>query len=84
MVVSRKYSTSKTNPFPFWHQTQRRGTDERELQRLGGVLRDLRDARVAESQEMASRWDEEKFAAPRRCELSVPHQCLDLGLAAAE
>eukprot|EP00903_Cladosiphon_okamuranus_P005754 g5707.t2 len=45
---------------------QRRGSDERELQRLGGILRDLRDTRVAESQEIASRWDEDKFAAPRR------------------
>eukprot|EP00752_Nemacystus_decipiens_P003932 g3600.t1 len=40
--------------------------DEQELQRLGDVLRGLRETRVAESQEAASRWDEEKFAAPRR------------------
>lgn len=51
----------------FWQQTQRLAGDEQELQRLGDVFRELRETRVAERQEVASRWDEEKFAAPRRC-----------------
>ncbi|CAM9983975.1 unnamed protein product [Ectocarpus sp. 12 AP-2014] len=40
--------------------------DKQELQRLGGVLRDLRKTREARSQEIESRWDEDKFAASQR------------------
>ncbi|CAM9766366.1 unnamed protein product [Pylaiella littoralis] len=40
--------------------------DDQELQRLGGLLRELREKRAAESMKTASRWDEEKFAASRR------------------
>ncbi|CAM9351434.1 unnamed protein product [Scytosiphon promiscuus] len=39
---------------------------ENELRHLGGVLKQLRESRVAQSREVASRWDEEKFAADRR------------------
>lgn len=67
-MVVRK-CTSEVNHF--FRQQIRSAGDEQELQRLGGVLRDLRETRVAETHEVASRWDEEKFAAPRRCERSV-------------
>ncbi|CAM9190674.1 unnamed protein product [Hapterophycus canaliculatus] len=40
--------------------------DDKELQHLGGVLRQLREARAAESREVASLWNEEKFAASQR------------------
>lgn len=40
--------------------------DEKELQRLGGMFRDLRETRAAASEESACRWDEHKFAASRR------------------
>lgn len=49
-------------------QASRQGSvdDKQELQRLGGVLRDLRKTREARSQEIESRWDEDKFAASQR------------------
>lgn len=49
-------------------QASRQGSvgDEQELQRLGGVFRDLRKTREATSQEIESRWDEDKFAASQR------------------
>ncbi|CAM9830068.1 unnamed protein product [Laminaria digitata] len=40
--------------------------EEEDLQRLGGMFRDLRERRAAASGESACRWDEHKFAASRR------------------
>jgi len=57
----------------FGRQTSRQDfvNIEQEIQRLGSLLRDLRETRAAESEDAASRWDETKFAATRRCESTM-------------
>lgn len=40
----------------------------KEEQRLGSILRDLRERRAIASMEALSRWDEDKFAASSRYE----------------
>lgn len=62
----------------FGRQTSRQDfvNIEQETQRLGSLLRDLRETRAAESEDAASRWDESKFAATRRCELTISRRAV--------